>query len=246
MNMKEYDIILFKDSLNKFNIELTDKQLEQFIQYYELLIEWNSFMNLTAITEFQEVIKKHFIDSISLVKAIPNLEEQYGTVIDIGTGAGFPGIPLKIVFPKLQVTLLDSLKKRVQFLDKVVNTLELSKVSIIHGRAEDYARPDKLREKFDLCVSRAVANLTTLSEYCIPFVKINGYFISYKSEKIVEEYENAKNAIKILGGRFERQVDFLIPNSDIYRNLFIIKKEKVTPVKYPRKAGVPSREPIHF
>ncbi len=246
MNMKEYDIILFKDSLNKFDIELTDKQLEQFIQYYELLIEWNSFMNLTAITEFQEVIKKHFIDSISLVKAIPNLEEQYGTVIDIGTGAGFPGIPLKIVFPKLQVTLLDSLKKRVQFLDKVVNTLELSKVSIIHGRAEDYARPDKLREKFDLCVSRAVANLTTLSEYCIPFVKINGYFISYKSEKIVEEYENAKNAIKILGGRFERQVDFLIPNSDIYRNLFIIKKEKVTPVKYPRKAGVPSREPIHF
>lgn len=246
MNMKEYDIILFKNSLNKFDIELTDKQLEQFIQYYELLIEWNSFMNLTAITEFQEVIKKHFIDSISLVKAIPNLEEQYGTVIDIGTGAGFPGIPLKIVFPKLQVTLLDSLKKRVQFLDKVVNTLELSKVSIIHGRAEDYARPDKLREKFDLCVSRAVANLTTLSEYCIPFVKINGYFISYKSEKIVEEYENAKNAIKILGGRFERQVDFLIPNSDIYRNLFIIKKEKVTPVKYPRKAGVPSREPIHF
>lgn len=233
MNMEEHDIILFKDSLKKFDIELTDKQLGQFIQYYELLIEWNSFMNLTAITEFQEVIRKHFIDSISLVKAIPDLEKQYGTIIDIGTGAGFPGIPLKIVFPKLHITLLDSLKKRVQFLEKVVNTLELSEVFIIHGRAEDYARPDKLREKFDLCVSRAVANLTTLSEYCIPFVKIDGYFISYKSEKIVEEYENAKNAIKILGGRFDRQVDLLIPNSDIYRNLFIIKKEKLTPVKYP-------------
>lgn len=245
-NMKYYDMLSFEDSLSKFDIKLTDRQTEQFVQYYELILKWNSFMNLTAITEFHEVVKKHFIDSISIVKAFPDLANNFESVIDIGTGAGFPGIPLKIVFPELNITLLDSLNKRVQFLNEVTNCLGLGNVSVIHGRAEDYARPNKLREKFDLCVSRAVANLTTLSEYCIPFVKLDGYFISYKSEKIVEEYENAKNAIKILGGRVDRQVELIIPNSDIYRNLFVIKKEKKTPVKFPRRAGIPLKEPINF
>ena len=245
-NMKYYDMLSFEDSLSKFDIKLTDRQAEQFVQYYELILKWNSFMNLTAITEFHEVVKKHFIDSISIVKAFPDLTNNFESVIDIGTGAGFPGIPLKIVFPELNITLLDSLNKRVQFLNEVTNCLGLGNVSVIHGRAEDYARPNKLREKFDLCVSRAVANLTTLSEYCIPFVKLDGYFISYKSEKIVEEYENAKNAIKILGGRVDRQVELIIPNSDIYRNLFVIKKEKKTPVKFPRRAGIPLKEPINF
>ena len=234
---------LIKD-LKEFNIDLSEKQLNQFSEYYELLIEWNSFMNLTAITEFDEVLKKHFVDSVSLIRAIPDITEASYEVIDVGTGAGFPGIPLKIVFPNLKITLLDSLNKRVQFLNEVINKLELQDIEAIHGRAEDFAKPGKLREKYGLCVSRAVANLSTLSEYCLPFVKVGGYFVSYKSEKITEEYENAKEAIKVLGGRFEKQIEFTLPDSDIYRNLFMIKKEKNTPGKFPRKAGLPSKEPI--
>lgn len=241
--MDDY-ILLFKKDLEQFNIYIDDEQLNQFIQYYYLLIEWNSFMNLTAITEFSEVLKKHFVDSISLVSAIPDLSKKSYYLIDVGTGAGFPGIPLKIVFPNLEITLLDSLNKRIQFLNNVVSVLNLQKITVIHGRAEDYAKPGKLRESFDLCVSRAVANLATLSEYCIPFVKKDGYFISYKSEKIIEEYDSAKDAIKILGGSFEKQIEFKLPDSDIYRNLFIIRKEKNTPDRFPRKAGIPSREPI--
>lgn len=241
--MDDY-ILLFKKDLEQFNIYIDDEQLNQFIQYYYLLIEWNSFMNLTAITEFSEVLKKHFVDSISLVSAIPDLSKKSYYLIDVGTGAGFPGIPLKIVFPNLEITLLDSLNKRIQFLNNVVSVLNLQKITVIHGRAEDYAKPGKLRESFDLCVSRAVANLATLSEYCIPFVKKDGYFISYKSEKIIEEYDSAKDAIKILGGSFEKQIEFKLPDSDIYRNLFIIRKEKNTPDRFPRKSGIPSREPI--
>lgn len=237
-------ILSFKKDLKQFHIDLTEKQINQFIQYFDLLTEWNSFMNLTAITEFDQVLKKHFVDSLSLIQAIPDLSQRSCSLIDVGTGAGFPGIPVKIAFSKVEVVLLDSLHKRVQFLNEVIQSLELENITAIHGRAEDYAKQPDHREQYDLCVSRAVANMTTLSEYCIPFVKKGGYFISYKSEKVTEEYEQAKKAIELLGGKFERQVEFNLPDSDIYRNLFIIKKENNTPDKFPRKAGIPSKEPI--
>lgn len=237
-------MISFQKDLEEFEIYLNEEQARQFLNYYDLLKEWNSFMNLTAITEFHEVLKKHFVDSLSLIKAIPDLDEKSYSVIDVGTGAGFPGIPLKIAFPNLKITLLDSLNKRIKFLNETVSELKLEDVVLIHGRAEDFSKPEKKRESFDLCVSRAVANLSTLSEYCIPFVKKGGYFISYKSEKLSEEFDSAKKAIQVLGGKYERQVEFNLPDSDIYRNLVVIKKEKSTPLKYPRKAGLPSKEPI--
>lgn len=237
-------MISFQKDLEEFEIYLNEEQARQFLNYYDLLKEWNSFMNLTAITEFHEVLKKHFVDSLSLIKAIPDLAEKSYSVIDIGTGAGFPGIPLKIAFPNLKITLLDSLNKRIKFLNETVSELKLEDVVLIHGRAEDFSKPEKKRESFDLCVSRAVANLSTLSEYCIPFVKKGGYFISYKSERLSEEFDSAKKAIQVLGGKYERQVEFNLPDSDIYRNLVVIKKEKSTPLKYPRKAGLPSKEPI--
>ena len=199
-------MISFQKDLEEFEIYLNEEQVRQFLNYYDLLKEWNSFMNLTAITEFHEVLKKHFVDSLSLVKAIPDLVEKSYSVIDVGTGAGFPGIPLKIVFPNLKVTLLDSLNKRIKFLNEAVRELKLEDVVLIHGRAEDFSKPEKKRESFDLCVSRAVANLSTLSEYCIPFVKKGGYFISYKSERLSEEFDSAKKAIQVLGGKYERQV----------------------------------------
>lgn len=232
----------FEKDLSELGITLTDKQKEKFMTYYKLLKKWNSFMNLTAIIEFDDVMKKHFVDSVSLIKAVDLKEEL--NVIDIGTGAGFPGIPLKIVFPNLKITLLDSLNKRIQFLDEVIDVLDLENIESIHGRAEDYAKQDKFREQYDLCVSRAVANMTTLSEYCLPFVKVGGKFISYKSEKLTEELEQAKKAIDILGGKVNSQVEFHLPDSDIYRNLFVIDKISATPNKYPRKAGLPSKEPL--
>ena len=235
---------LLSDLLKNFDITLSDQQILQFQNYYDLLIEWNSFMNLTAITNLDEVIIKHFVDSISLVKAFPELGFKDYSMIDVGTGAGFPGIPLKIVFPNLQITLLDSLNKRVKFLDHVISNLSLNHIHAVHGRAEDLAKVKEYREQYYLCVSRAVANLSTLSEYCLPFVKQGGYFVSYKSEKITDEYEQAHHAIHILGGSFYKQVDFCLPNTDIYRNLFVIEKMKSTPLKYPRKAGLPSKEPL--
>ena len=240
--MAEYNTIQFRKDIEALGIHLTEKQIQQFISYYEKLVEWNEMMNLTAITEYDEVMKKHFIDSMTLIKAFD--VNQSASVIDVGTGAGFPGLVLKIAFPNFKITLLDSLNKRIQFLNEVIGNLGLDGVETIHGRAEDFAKPGKLREKYDLCVSRAVANLSTLSEYCLPFVKEKGLFISYKSEKVQEEMVKADKAISILGGKIERQVEFTLPDSDIYRNLFIIRKVKKTPAKYPRKAGLPSKEPL--
>lgn len=240
--MKHYDTTQFISDLSQFGIQLTENQLEQFLIYFEMLVEWNEVINLTAITEFQDVMKKHFVDSVSLIKAYDVTKKS--TVIDIGTGAGFPGLAIKIAFPELQVTLLDSLNKRIRFLDAVIEKLNLSGVKTIHGRAEDYAKPGMLREQYDLCVSRAVANLSTLSEYCLPFVKKDGMFISYKSEKISEEMSMAEKAILLLGGRVKEQVEFTLPGSDIYRNLFVIEKISETPKKFPRKAGLPAKEPL--
>ena len=240
---KEYDTTQFEKDLRALGVVLSNRQIEQFLKYYEMLVEWNQFMNLTAITEYDDVMKKHFVDSISLIKAY-NVKKTV-KVIDVGTGAGFPGLALKIAYPDLQVTLLDSLNKRIQFLDAVIKELGLTGVETIHGRAEDFSKPGKLREQFDLCVSRAVANLSTLSEYCLPFVKKGGQFISYKSEKITEEREMSERAISLLGGKIKGQVEFMLPDSDIYRNLFIVEKVKETPKKFPRKAGLPGKEPLN-
>lgn len=240
--MENYNIELFREGLSNLKISLSEEQISQFITYYEMLIEWNKVMNLTTITEFNEVIRKHFIDSLSIVKAM-NMNESI-KIIDIGTGAGFPGIPLKIAFPKLEIVLLDSLKKRVNFLNEVIEKLKLIKIYTIHGRAEDFSRDSNYREKFDLCVSRAVANLSSLSEYCIPYIKINGKFISYKSGKIEEELKASNKAVQILGGKIEEQVMFQLPDTDIERAFVIINKYKTTPNLYPRKAGMPTKNPI--
>ncbi len=240
--MSQYDISKFQSDLQEMDITLTDKQISQFLVYYEMLTEWNQSVNLTAITEYQDVMKKHFIDSLSLVKVYD--VKSRSSVIDVGTGAGFPGLALKIAFPEMELTLLDSLNKRIHFLDAVIERLELFGIETLHGRAEDYARQDTYREQFDLCVSRAVANLSTLSEYCLPFVKKDGLFISYKSEKIGEEWKAAEKAISLLGGRVKEQLEFMLPGSDIFRNLFVIEKISDTPKKFPRKAGMPSREPL--
>lgn len=240
--MEEYNTDQFLKDINSLGISLSDKQMEQLLHYYEMLIQWNEMMNLTAITNYEDVMKKHFVDSLSLVK-ICDLTGSL-SLIDVGTGAGFPGLVLKIAFPDLNVTLLDSLKKRILFLDDVKSKLEIHGVNIIHGRAEDYAKKDKYRESFDLCVSRAVANLSTLSEYCLPFVKVDGFFISYKSERISKELESAEHAISILGGVMDKQEEFMLPNSDIYRNLVMIRKIQSTSLKYPRKAGLPARNPL--
>ena len=227
-------------------IELNDYQIEQFINYYSILIEWNQVMNLTAITEYEEVVNKHFIDSLSLIKTIDRKIFRSGSisVIDIGTGAGFPGIPLKIAFPEIKITLLDSLNKRIKFLNEVVEEIGLKEVQTLHGRAEDYARKHEYREKYDLCVSRAVANLAILSEYALPYVKKSGYFISYKSGNIEEEIKESTKAVEILGGKIEKIEKFTLPETEIQRSLVKIRKENSTGKKYPRKAGVPSKEPL--
>ena len=232
----------FDQELEMLGIQLTDVQKEQFDRYYELLIEWNRVMNLTGITEYDEVNLKHFTDSLTIVR-IKNMK-NVSTLIDVGTGAGFPGIPIKIAFPHIKVTLLDSLNKRIKFLNQVVEELDLKDVVTLHGRAEDYAKKEEYREQFDLCASRAVANLSTLSEYCLPFVKKGGCFISYKSADSDEEIEQSKKALDILGGKIEKVDKFVLPGSDMGRALVMVEKVKNTPRKYPRKAGVPSKEPL--
>lgn len=242
---ERYNLKQFYKDLHEFHINLSDFQIEQFILYYEMMLEKNKVMNLTAITDIEEVLKKHFVDSLSIVKVYDlSQSEEEISVIDVGTGAGFPGIPLKIAFPDINITLLDSLNKRVDFLNDVIDELKLEKIKAIHGRAEDYAKPGQLREKFDLCVSRAVANLSTLSEYCLPYVKVGGKFISYKSEKIIEEMKEAEYAIHLLGGKVEQRLSFSLPDSDLYRNLFVVRKDNHTPDKYPRKAGMANKKPL--
>lgn len=224
------------------DIVLSEEQLQQFLSYYEMLIEKNKVMNLTAITEKEEVIDKHFIDSISLNKGMDVTKPL--KILDLGTGAGFPGIPLKIAYPNLEITLLDSLNKRIKFLDEVIEALGLEGIVTIHGRAEDYAKQASYREQFDICVSRAVANLATLSEYCLPYVKEGGCFISYKSGSVEEELEQSKKAIFELGGKVKEVIAFTLPETDIERTFVVIEKVRKTPKKYPRKAGLPSKEPI--
>lgn len=238
----EYNTDKFKSGLSDLGIELTEKQIDQFLTYYEMLVEKNKVMNLTAITEFDEVIEKHFLDSLSLIK-VKDLNNRTN-VLDLGTGAGFPGIPLKIAFPELNITLMDSLNKRILFLQDVINELGLTDIEAVHGRAEEAARNKKYREKHDLCVSRAVANISTLSEYCLPFVKVGGQFISYKSGNIDEELDSAKKGIKILGGTITDVHKFDLGENKQGRSFVIIDKNQPTPKTYPRKAGTPSKNPL--
>lgn len=247
-----------KSLSKKMNIELSDLQLSQFQRYYELLIEWNEKINLTAITEYDDVIVKHFIDSIALINASDNkiisdalINDTGVSLIDVGCGAGFPSLPLKIAFPNLKVTMLDSLNKRINFLNTVIDELGLVDIEAVHGRAEDFAKADKLRESYDICVSRAVANLSTLSEYCLPYVKVGGIFVAYKSEELLKnndggssELDRASKALYLLGGQVSETKEYTLPESDLYRCLCIVSKIKVTPKKYPRKAGQPSKDPL--
>ena len=238
-----YDLTKFEHGLSELNICLSDEQKSQFIKYYEMLVEKNKVMNLTAITEFNEVIEKHFLDSLALSTIMDLHQSCY--VLDLGTGAGFPGIPLKIAFPELNIVLMDSLQKRVKFLQEVIDELGLTDIQAIHGRAEETGRNKLYREQFNLCVSRAVANITTLSEYCLPFVKEGGRFISYKSSSIDEELEEGKKGIFLLGGKVSDLHKFQLPDSDLQRSFVVIDKVKKTPKAYPRKAGTPSKDPLH-
>lgn len=228
--------------LSSLKIELSTVQLNQFKKYYDMLVEWNKVMNLTGITEFDEVLKKHFVDSMSIVRVIDI--RKIDTLIDVGTGAGFPGIPLKIAFPHLNILLLDSLNKRLKFLNAVIDELALEDIRTIHGRAEDLAKQKEYREQFDLCVSRAVANLATLSEYCIPYVKQGGMFVAYKSGEIEDELIKSEKVVKTLGGKITNVDKFVLSGSEDGRSFVCIQKIKNTPKKYPRKAGLPSKEPI--
>lgn len=236
------------DGCKKLGLELDELKAEKLYRYYELVLEKNKLMNLTAITEEEEFISKHFVDSLSIIKA-PNFKDELAQakgikLIDVGTGAGFPGMVLKIVFPSLKITLFDSLKKRLNFLDEVIAELELKDIETLHGRAEDYGNNKLYREKYDICVSRAVANMSALAEYCLPFVKPDGLFVAYKSGGSHSEIRDASKAIKILGGNIEDIQDFMLPDSDIERSIVSVRKIKKTPAQYPRKAGTPAKEPI--
>ena len=223
-------------------MNLTDKQKEQFNKYYEMLTDWNEKINLTAITDKDEVWLKHFEDSLSIDK-IKDMD-QTESIIDVGTGASFPGLPIKIAYPNIKLTLLDSLDKRIRFLEAVVRELGLTDVTCIHGRAEDFSRSPEYREKYDLCVSRAVAGLSVLSELCIPFVKPGGSFVAYKSEKAEAEIAEAENALAILNGRIKTTEEFTLSDNVQKRILIDIEKTGLTPEKYPRRAGVPAKKPL--
>ena len=238
----EFDV--FKERFNYYlkemDIVLNENQFNQFYDYMNLLIEWNGKINLTAIVEPEEIILKHFIDSVIISKYI----NEGAALIDVGTGAGFPGIPLKILREDISVVLLDSLNKRINFLNEVISCLKLEDIKAYHGRAEEFASDSDYREKFDIAISRAVANMSTLSEYLLPFVKIGGMDISMKGFEIKEELDNAKNAISTFGGKIVESTQYILPNSDINRSIVVIEKKKYTPKCFPRKAGMPAKEPI--
>ena len=231
-----------RENLKKIGCEPSDLQCEQLNNFHKILCEWNEFMNLTGITEYNEVVIKHFVDSLA-VNCVYSFKKT-DRVVDIGTGAGFPGIPLKIMYPDTSFTLLDSLNKRIKFLDEVIKINSLDEIETLHGRAEDYARDKNYREAFDVCVSRAVANLSTLSEYCLPYVKVGGVFISYKAGQLDEELKASERAIKLLGGEIKEVHKLTLPDTDIDRTFVVIKKTAATSKKYPRKAGLPSKEPL--
>lgn len=238
------DLEEFSKNLNEYgkilNFEFSEKQQKQFFEYMNLLLEWNKKINLTAIIEPEEIILKHFIDSLTISKYIVD----NCSAVDVGTGAGFPGIPLLIYRQDIKVTLVDSLNKRLLFLKEVVEKLELKNVEIVHSRVEDFGKNVKYREKFDIATARAVANLSVLSEYLVPLVKIGGKCICMKGNNINEEIKNSKNAFKILGVEQEKIETFRLPNSEIERNIIVLNKIKNTPNKYPRKAGLPAKEPL--
>ena len=240
MDIKEFSKLMIEYG-KEINIVFTEEQLQKFYQYMNLLIEWNEKINLTAIVEPKEIILKHFIDSLTIIKYI----EPNKSVIDIGTGAGFPGIPVKIMREDLDITLLDSLNKRIHFLNEVIQKLELKNITAIHARIEEFAKNKQYREAFDVATSRAVANLTTLSEYMLPMVDLKGMAICMKGSEINEEVSKSKNSIKLLGGKIDKIEEFTLPKSDNGRNLILIKKERQTPGKYPRKPGIPSKEPLY-
>lgn len=239
MNFEEFESKM-KEILTKINIELNKKQIEQFYKYMNLLIEWNNKMNLTAIVDPDEIIIKHFVDSIIISKYI----KTNARIIDIGTGAGFPGVPLKIIREDIDILLLDSLNKRINFLNEVITELGLTKITAIHARVEEFARNKKYRENFEVVVSRAVANMSTLSEYMLPLTKVGENTICMKGSEFEDELENSKKAISILGGKIEKIEEYKLPETDMNRSLIILKKIKTTPQKYPRKAGTPSKEPL--
>lgn len=229
-----------KENSKKINIELNDEQLNKFSKYMDLLLEWNEKINLTAITEEDDVILKHFVDSMTVLKYI----EDGASIVDVGTGAGFPGIPISIVNNNANVTLVDSLNKRINFLEEVISEINLENIEAIHSRAEDFGQNKQYREKYDISVSRAVANLTVLVEYLLPLIKVGGRCICMKGQEVQEEIEDAKFAIKELGGKIEKVNEFCLPGTNIKRNIIIIRKEKETPKKYPRKSGTPSKQPL--
>ncbi len=233
---------LFEKACEDVDIKFNEDMYNKFMKYKELIKEWNEKVNLTAITDDEEIVKKHFIDSIKVLKN--DGLKQGNKVIDIGTGGGFPGIPLKIVLPDIEITLLDSLNKRIKFLNIVIEELELKNIETIHGRAEDFGQNPKYREKYDYAVSRAVANLTSLSEFCIPFVKVDGKFLAMKGPAVEEELNDAKKAINVLGGEIKVVDNVVVEGSDLNHNLVCILKKKVTPKKYPRKAGMVTKNPI--
>lgn len=239
MNIKEFENS-FKSFLEKIEIELDEKQIRQFYNYMQLLLKWNEKINLTAITQPQEIIIKHFVDSLTISKYI----KENAKIIDVGTGAGFPGIPLKIYRNDIEVILLDSLNKRINFLNDAINKMGLDKIGAIHGRAEEFGHNKEYREKFDIATSRAVANMATLSEYLIPFVKVNGMVVAMKGSDVKQEIDESKKAINVLGGKIFGVEEFNLPDTDIRRNVILIEKEKHTLAKYPRKAGTPSKEPL--
>ena len=232
----------FIEQLEDIGITLNSKKEQEFEAYWSMLQKWNNKINLTRIVDREDVYEKHFLDSLSVVKALPIKEGQ--KIIDIGTGAGLPGMPIKIVFPDTEVLLVDSLEKRVDFLNRAIRELELKNIRVIHGRAEQLAKEGEYRESYDLAVSRAVANLSTLSEYNMPFLKTGGHFVAYKGSNISDELEKGKNAIDILGGKIKLVKEFKLPLTNINRTIVVIGKTSKTPEKYPRRAGIPEKRPL--